>query len=675
MSMDQREHVEEYSSSVEAARQEAIRANCAWNVARQGVRGDGEICSSLSSIMREQELERQHVVKVSDHLKNIEEELLRLALERSLADTSEASVLDSRPGTSPSPHDCMVLSARDSLPSNAEHSDLLNYDDSPYRVARELSGRSSEQFQNSCVHADVDKAESDVIDYLPNEAKHAGLSHRGSHHDLLDDLYDFTGAEQILTPEELDGIRQALGEADSTREHCVEADLSPEDAAAIQAVLMENKHEEERKRVSEQQSVLLALEIEQEEQLANRTSRKQKQGNVRVMTRDDLEAEQSIGVNNLSSTVPHYPQEEEEEEIKANAGFRMNSTDRQDWTRLGDLVVGPENELLTKHDIALNAMANAHRLGLVDKNNIGNKAFNAFRASIKKTKHKGVASHSTGRAGSDDTRNGVLDPQVRLLISKAINSGMIDRCFGIVKEGKEAVVCYAEKDVDATGVAVKVFKRMTEFRGRADYVQGDIRYVRENFKKLGAREQLSLWAEKEYRNLTRAQRAGVPVPMPIAQIDNVLFMTFLGTNGWPAPQLRELKLRHGSKRWHTLYLQVLSAIRKLYQIAKLVHADLSEYNILVAPAFLVENKDEAIEDPLNELQATLIDFGQAIDRNHPNAARLLARDLARLNYFFTTQGVDVMEEEASYQFVADETEESNRATVDRGVGPAIDELH
>jgi RIO kinase 1 len=141
---------------------------------------------------------------------------------------------------------------------------------------------------------------------------------------------------------------------------------------------------------------------------------------------------------------------------------------------------------------------------------------------------------------------------------------LIEKCNGVVKEGKEAIIYHANQGAESGGfdVAVKVFKRIQEFRSRGDYVDGDPRYARSSFRNAGSREQLSLWAEKEMRNLIRANRAGVPVPTPLLAKENIIFMRFLGTDGWPAPQLREVNLRRGSKRWMTLYTQVIEAMKK-----------------------------------------------------------------------------------------------------------------
>mmetsp|Transcript_22641 Transcript_22641/g.40841 ORF Transcript_22641/g.40841 Transcript_22641/m.40841 type:complete len:194 (+) Transcript_22641:1-582(+) len=193
-----------------------------------------------------------------------------------------------------------------------------------------------------------------------------------------------------------------------------------------------------------------------------------------------------------------------------------------------------------------------------------------------------------------------MDGNVRMHIAAVINAGLIDRCNGVVKEGKEAMVYHAdggwkgrrsrqqaeddgggvaedeissvvhysgEGALDTVGsdgydVAVKVFKRISEFKGRGTYVDGDPRYHKQKFKTNDQRDQVVLWTEKEYRNLIRAYRAGVPVPKPLYRKENILFLRFLGENGWPSPQIKEIDMKKGSKKWTTLYAQTLVAVRR-----------------------------------------------------------------------------------------------------------------
>lgn len=65
--------------------------------------------------------------------------------------------------------------------------------------------------------------------------------------------------------------------------------------------------------------------------------------------------------------------------------------------------------------------------------------------------------------------------------------------------------------------------------------------------------------------------------------------------------------------------QIIKFERKLYKKYKLIHADLTEYNIIY---------DE------DSKKITIIDFPQAVTIDHPNALELLERDVNHLMEFF-----------------------------------------
>ena len=77
---------------------------------------------------------------------------------------------------------------------------------------------------------------------------------------------------------------------------------------------------------------------------------------------------------------------------------------------------------------------------------------------------------------------------------------------------------------------------------------------------------------------------------------------------------------------------------------------------MVVPAFLVENRAEDVENEKEEVQAVLIDFGQAVDPRHPEANNLLKRDLNRVILFFKRQGIKTMDIEDAMAFVLDDSE-------------------
>jgi len=513
-----------------------------------------------------------------------------------------------------------------------------------------------------------------------------------------------TEAAQYLSPEELQQIQQALQEETHETQKApvhvtdeegnqkvavapVEGFITEQERLAIAAAIAQADA------AAEQKSYYLALQLAAQEQAPLATAilgvpttqqQQQPQGNVRVVTRAQLMHERQVGARHARGSGPRHPLEQHEqqqrqhhhhhhhhdhddedddddEEEQHAAGFRMNATSPQAWQRRdAHTVIGPDRQIRTKHDAQLSAQANAHRLALLDDDiGVGHQAYNSFHQSMKRNRTKGVAMHGTGRAGSDadGVKGGAMDARVREHLTKMTNQGWISKLNGAVKEGKEALIYHGEQGDESDGfdVAVKVFKRIQEFKGRGSYVDGDPRYAAAAFAKSSAREQLELWTEKEYRNLVRANRAGVPVATPLHYKDNILLMRFLGEDGWPSPQLREIDLRKGSKRWTTLYTQVMQSMRLLYQGAHLVHGDLSEYNVLAVPAFLVEN--QMVVDTAHEMQAVLIDFGQAVDTRHPDAEELLRRDLDRVQSFFSKQGAATMPTEEAYYFcvLPDET--------------------
>ena len=110
--------------------------------------------------------------------------------------------------------------------------------------------------------------------------------------------------------------------------------------------------------------------------------------------------------------------------------------------------------------------------------------------------------------------------------------------------------------------------------------------------------------------------------------------------GVPAPQLREAQL--SPQRLRHAFLHVAMSMRAMYQRAKLVHGDLSEFNILYVGSKL---------QPI-----VFIDVGQATDLSHPKQMDYLRRDCRTVLDFFTRKcnklnvsfGLPAMEELVQY---------------------------
>lgn len=101
---------------------------------------------------------------------------------------------------------------------------------------------------------------------------------------------------------------------------------------------------------------------------------------------------------------------------------------------------------------------------------------------------------------------------------------------------------------------------------------------------------------------------------------NMLLMTFIGDNNIAAPKLKNANL--SAAELILAYEEIVDMMVRLYNEAKLVHADLSEYNIL-----------------WHDGKCWLIDVAQAVEPSHPGALEFLMRDCDNISTFFTRKGV------------------------------------
>jgi len=217
-----------------------------------------------------------------------------------------------------------------------------------------------------------------------------------------------------------------------------------------------------------------------------------------------------------------------------------------------------------------------------------------------------------------DTRATVeqaLDPRTMLVLSKFLKRGVFNRIYGCISTGKEANVYYAVA-ADGAELAVKVYKTsILVFKDRARYVEGEFRF-RHGFCKGNPRKMVEQWAEKEMRNLKRLRAIGINCPEAMELRQNVLVMKFIGEDGNAAPRLKDA-VGLDPQDWRSLYIDCVLAMRQMFQMCKLVHGDLSEYNILYDNGKL-----------------TIIDVSQSVEIDHPHALDFLKRDCVNVNNFF-----------------------------------------
>lgn len=260
----------------------------------------------------------------------------------------------------------------------------------------------------------------------------------------------------------------------------------------------------------------------------------------------------------------------------------------------------------------------------------------------------GVTKSHAGAEKSDRaTTEQVLDPRTRMMMLQMLNRNIVSEINGVISTGKEANVYHAvtipqdEGEGDAgkeLNRAIKVYKTsILVFKDRDKYVTGEHRF-RHGYNKSNNRAMVKVWAEKEFRNLRRLHAAGIPCPEPVYLKAHVLVMSFLGNSkGWPAPRLRdvEFEAEEAAQKWREVYIQLLGYMRKMYQVCKLVHADLSEYNLLYWKGKLV-----------------VIDVSQSVEPDHPRSLEFLRMDVKNISDFFRRQGVETLSERKVFGFVS-----------------------
>jgi len=215
-------------------------------------------------------------------------------------------------------------------------------------------------------------------------------------------------------------------------------------------------------------------------------------------------------------------------------------------------------------------------------------------------------------------RDDVFDEVTLMALYRLVHRKQISVIGGPVSTGKEANIIYGEHD--NRGIAIKIYRIQTaNFKAMTEYLAGDRRFTSIRGSRRGI---IFAWTKKEYSNLSRAHDIGLPVPEPLAFDRNILLMEFLGEEEAPYPQLRLAEVDD----YEATYREILDCTRRLYQDARLVHADLSEYNILYH------------EKPY------LIDMGQAVTLDHPRALTFLLRDIRNINRYFSRY-CDVQDEQ------------------------------
>jgi RIO kinase 1 len=196
-----------------------------------------------------------------------------------------------------------------------------------------------------------------------------------------------------------------------------------------------------------------------------------------------------------------------------------------------------------------------------------------------------------------------------------IDDGVVDEVIRSLKSGKEATVYVVRSGTHLR--CAKVYRDMAQrsFQRRAQYQEGrKVRGSRETRAmsrgtRFGRREQEHEWKNAEVDALYRLVAAGVRVPRPFGYFNDVLIMELVtDAAGNPAPRLGEVELTADlAREYHGFLVRQIARMLSL----GLIHGDLSEFNVLLAP-----------DGPV------IIDLPQAVNASGNNAAfAMLERDV------------------------------------------------
>jgi RIO kinase 2 len=191
-----------------------------------------------------------------------------------------------------------------------------------------------------------------------------------------------------------------------------------------------------------------------------------------------------------------------------------------------------------------------------------------------------------------------------LAINAFVKAGLIEAFGQSLGVGKEADV-YEALTPRGSRVAIK-FHRLGRISFRQTRRKRD--YTSEH---AGWLFQSRLAAEREFQALKLVYAHGVAVPEPLSQNRHCIVMGFI--DGAELAKWRKLSNPEKVLR------EVLRNVRRSYLKAGVVHADLSEYNILVK-----EN-----------MHILIIDWPQFVTIGHPNIEELLERDVRNVVEFFS----------------------------------------
>jgi RIO kinase 2 len=190
-----------------------------------------------------------------------------------------------------------------------------------------------------------------------------------------------------------------------------------------------------------------------------------------------------------------------------------------------------------------------------------------------------------------------------LAINALVKAGVLEAFGKSLGVGKEADV-YDALNPKGERIAIK-FHRL----GRISF--------RQTVRKRSYTTEHTNWlfqsrraAEKEFQALQLVFPKGIAVPEPISQNRHVIVMGMI--EGAELAKWKEIP------KPEKILKEILRNVRRTYLKTGVIHADLSEYNIILKP----------------NMHILIIDWPQYVTKEHPNAQQLLTRDIKNILQYF-----------------------------------------